>query len=283
MKDIIKKEEPQSLKSYIVSFIFSSLCSLALPVGLSFYFAPEKSLDYFHNTVQDKIDSVYSFKFEPIYEFGVDMLSEVPLMLKTEYDVLMIVTENVPPALETTASHLLWLDYRITLTLIAAIAIAGYFFPFQECKEWLINVIWGSVCIVSGFLPLDSGMEVLSDKDAGVYRMAVTLCAVIATLVANYLVVVVSWWAIDRSLSLLWRTIVRKLRRGKKEVEIKKGNNTEESSQQGVEETKRVEEEETTFRRDADEKVVTLEEEYKTSKKEGGEFFVPADTLTVQE
>lgn len=74
-----EKEEEQSLKGYIIGFIFNSLCSLALPVGLSFYFAPEKSMEYFQNTVQDKIDSVASIDWEAIYDFGMFSLSHYML------------------------------------------------------------------------------------------------------------------------------------------------------------------------------------------------------------
>lgn len=203
-----KKEEKESFKSYIISFIFNSLCSLALPVGLSFYFAPEKSMEFFHNTVQDKVDAVTGINWDFIYQFGLAIVNEVPPMLKTEYEVLSVIAVNIPPAISTTIFHLGDLDYRITLSLVSAITIAGWWFPFQELKDWLINVIWGSVCLVSGFLPLDSGMDVLADKEAGMYKMAVTLTSVIVTLAANYLVIITSCWCIEHLYAFLWSKFV---------------------------------------------------------------------------
>jgi len=209
------KEEKQSLKSWIISFIFSSLCSLALPVGLSFYFAPEKSFAYFQDTLQDKVDTVRALEFEHIYDLGVNIAQEIPPMLKTEYDVFLLIAESATPALQSTL-YLILLDYRVTLGLLAGVVIAAFVFPFQEAKDWIINVVWGSVCVVAGFLPLDSGMDVLADKEAGVYRMTVMICAVITTLIANYLVVIVGWWVVGKFMSVLWGFVSSKiLRRGK--------------------------------------------------------------------
>jgi len=207
-----KKEEKESFKSYIISFVFNSICSVALPVGMSFYFAPEKSMEYFQNTVQDKVDSVMGINWDAIYDFGVAIFNEVPPMLKTEYDVLSVIIENIPPAVGTAVYHLGSLDATlgtyIFFSLFFGLAIAYWFFPFQDVKEWITNVLWGSVCVVSGFLPLDSGMDVLADKEAGMYRMAVTLSGVIVTLVANYLVVIITWWILEKLLSLLWGGLV---------------------------------------------------------------------------
>lgn len=243
-----KEEKGEGLKSYILSFLFNSLCSIAIPVGLSFYFAPEKSWAYFQDTVQGKIDYVAGIEWQNIYDFVVSILEEVPPMLKTEYDVLVMITENVPPALQTTAYHAFYLDYRISLTLLLAIAIAGFFFPFQQTKDWLINVLWGSICVVSGFLPLDEGMDVIADKEAGMYKMTVILSAVALTLVANYLVVIVSWWIVAKILSAIWNTILSKIWRSKKskqeekvtDKKAKNSNNTKKAKENKKETQKNV-------------------------------------------
>jgi len=213
---------PQSIKGFILSFLLSSLCSIALPVGLSFYFAPEKSLAYFQDTVQDKVDMVRSIELSEIYALGANIASEVPPMLSMEYDVLKIIGQNAPPALRSTADSVVYLDYRITLSLVLAIAIGGYFFPFKECKDWIVNVVWGSVCLVAGFLPVDSGMDVLADKDAGMYKMTVMICAVILTLAANYLAVIVMWWLLGKVLSTSYRLIVRRKKGSSVKKDVKK-------------------------------------------------------------
>jgi len=225
MKDKKEDKPIQSLRSHIISFIFQSICSLAIPIALSFYFAPEKSFAYFQDTVKDKVDTVTSIQWEQVYDLGANILSEVPPMLQTELEVLALVVENVPPALNTAASHLIFFELHITLSILVAIAIAGYFFPFQECKDWLINVLWGSVCIVSGFLPLDSGMEVLADKEAGVYRVAVMLCAVIVTLAVNYIVIAGTWYLVGRLFSILWNNLTRKFKKQEVKKEWKKSSN----------------------------------------------------------
>jgi len=237
------KEEKESFKSYIIGFIFNSICSVALPVSMSFYFAPEKSMEYFQNTVQDKVDSVLGINWDAIYEFGVAVYNEIPPMLKTEYDVLSVILENIPPAVSTAVYHIGSLDATIGtyifLSLFFALAIAYWFFPFQEVKDWITNVLWGSICVVSGFLPLDSGMDVLADKEAGMYKMAVTLSGVISTLAANYLVVIISWWLIGKTFSFIWRGFVGLFTRKKntKTDKTDKHNNKSNSHDNHVEDS----------------------------------------------
>jgi len=225
-----EEKEKQGLKGYIISFIFSSLCSIALPVGLSFYFAPEKSLAYFQDTVQDKVDAVTGIELDHVRDLALNIAREIPPMLQMEYDVLFLLTENVPPALRTTSQSVILLDYRITLSIVAATAIAGFFFPFQECKDWLINVVWGSICIVAGFLPLDSGMEVLADKEAGVYRMTVMICSVIVVLAANYLTVIIGWWLLGKIISVLYRILSKPFRGNKGKITKNKTTKLSEES-----------------------------------------------------
>jgi len=234
-------EEGSSLTSQVLSFIFNSLCSLALPVGLSFYFAPDKSWQYFEDTVQGKIDEVRAIRFEHIYETVLDVLKEIPPMLETEKQVFLLFCDAAPPAFAASFEHFISLDYRILIALVTILLITGYFFPWKACKEWIMKILWGSLCVVAGFLPIDSGLEVLEDKDAGPYKMIVMFCSVIVALVTNYIAAVTSWWILTKSLSRLWRYVKgsKKDKKGdvkkggsgkkdKKETKDKKGNQKEE-------------------------------------------------------
>jgi len=222
-----KGEEKEGLKSYIISFIFSSLCSIAIPVALSFYFVPERSWEYFEHTVQDQLDGIREIRWENIYNTILDVLKELPPMFETEKGVLLAIGEAAPPALTASFNQFTSLDYRIIIALALFVLIFGFIFMkywWKACKEWILNVLWGSVCVVAGFLPIDSGMDVLDDKEAGPYKMIVMVGAVALMLITNYIVVVSLWWIFTFSLSYLWRSLFgrsKEEKAAKKKKEVK--------------------------------------------------------------
>lgn len=103
-------------------------------------------------------------------------------------------------------------------------------FPWNKLVEWVTGTIWRTILLLLSILPLDDGLETLSDQEvlldnvpnseilisnqAGNYDIFITVGAVALTLGINYLVWWGSWWFFRQACSFTITTFSASCERG---------------------------------------------------------------------
>eukprot|EP01119_Soliformovum_irregulare_P005353 TRINITY_DN17121_c0_g1_i1.p1 TRINITY_DN17121_c0_g1~~TRINITY_DN17121_c0_g1_i1.p1 ORF type:complete len:275 (+),score=93.39 TRINITY_DN17121_c0_g1_i1:61-885(+) len=188
----------------IVDMVTDQLFSMVIPVAVLSYAAPQKSVDFIMQTAQSKYDQIQSINFEAIGTGISDVFNKTVPMLQTEVDVMKVVADETPQYVEQAYAYAELIPWEWWAGFGAVIVLIGLCIPWRRISEWLSASVWRTVLLLTTVLPLDEGLDVLEDKEAGNYAIMVTISSILCTLAINYAILWVTWWIV--------RTILRKIR-----------------------------------------------------------------------
>jgi hypothetical protein len=204
-----EKEEEESFVKQVSSQVADYLFSLVVPVAILTYVAPQKSLNYIADNAYSKVSMVTDIDMEVVWNTTSDLFNKTVPMLQMEGEVLgqlieksddFIVSVYNSPWIDTLVSY-----WQYTAGVLAVLALVMLLFPWRKLVDWVAGSIWRTIILFMGVLPLDDGLETLSDKETGNYEVFIVIGAVALTLLINYLTWCLVWWGIRSLTSLVLR------------------------------------------------------------------------------
>jgi len=218
-----KKEESDEDESYTSKafhFALDYVFSMIIPIAILVYAAPNKSVDFIVDSVKEKADLVLDVNLDDVQEAIVQIYKEMLPMLNAELEAFKAVASQ-PWGTYLGAAYE-WVEvlpWQAIAVVSVVLLLAILFFPWRILANWAANTIWRTAFLFIGMMPVDDGVSLLSDKEAGNYQVFVVVAAALLTLIANYLSWVLFWFL----LRLTFRGIVRLLRGSPNRVDAKKG------------------------------------------------------------
>jgi len=215
-----ENEEDESYTSKAFHFAVDYVFSMIIPIAILVYAAPNKSVDFIVDSVKEKADLVLDVNLSDITDALSSIFEEMIPMLQAELDAFKAVASQPWASYFTSAySWLEVLPWQVVAGVSVVLLLAVVFFPWRILATWVANTIWRTAFLFIGMMPVDDGVSLLSDKEAGNYRIFVVVAAALLTLIANYVTWVLFWVVLRFS----FRGFVRLIRGSpKKSVDAKK-------------------------------------------------------------
>lgn len=194
-----ESKEELSFTKQVASQVVDYLFSLAVPVAILTYVAPQKSFNFIADSAYSKAAMLRDFDLNIIWNTTADLINETIPMLQTEREVIGHIIEQSDDYLISVYQYP-WLDFLQTqwpyaLAAFVALVITLLLVPWQRISDWVTDVIWRTIVLFLGVLPLDGGIGQLNeDKESGNYEVFIVAGAVALTLGVNYLVWRGAWW-----------------------------------------------------------------------------------------
>jgi len=189
-----ENEEDESYTSKAFHFALDYVFSMIIPVAILVYAAPNKSVDFIVDSVKEKADLILDVNFSDIQEAFYSIFEEMLPMLQAELDAFKAVASQ-PWATYFSAAYS-WVEvlpWQAVAVVSVVLLLAVLFFPWRILATWTANTIWRTAFLFIGMMPVDDGVSLLSDKEAGNYRVFVVVAAALLTLIANYVSWVLFW------------------------------------------------------------------------------------------
>eukprot|EP01113_Clastostelium_recurvatum_P017064 TRINITY_DN1999_c0_g1_i1.p1 TRINITY_DN1999_c0_g1~~TRINITY_DN1999_c0_g1_i1.p1 ORF type:complete len:260 (+),score=51.00 TRINITY_DN1999_c0_g1_i1:78-857(+) len=191
-----KGEDKPSLFRQATDYVVEYVFSLVIPVSILLYAAPGKTLDYVAGSVEEKVAFFLDVGWEDVVHALTSVLHETLPMLETEWDVIVKVLGHLPTYLRMVFDWTTLLPYEYLAVAGVLALISALIFPYKTLKGWIGKTMWRTIVLFLGVMPVDDGMALLADKEAGNYRILVVISAILCTIAANYLAWTLSWVAL---------------------------------------------------------------------------------------
>jgi len=193
-KKVEENEEDESYTSKAFHFAVDYVFSMIIPVAILVYAAPNKSVDFIVDSVKEKADLVLDVNLSDVTDAFSSIFEEMIPMLQAELDAFKAVASQ--PWATYFSSAYEWLEvlpWQVVAGVSVVLLLAILFFPWRLLASWVANTIWRTAFLFIGMMPVDDGVSLLSDKEAGNYRIFVVVAAALLTLIANYVTWVLFW------------------------------------------------------------------------------------------
>jgi len=189
-----ENEEEGSIVSKALRFALDYIFSMIIPVAILVYAAPNKSVDFVVESVKEKADLVLDVNFADVQDAITEVFKETLPMFEAEIQAINTVFSQPWGTYFSGAySWVEVLPWQVAAGSATVLLLAVLFFPWRSLATWTANTVWRTVFLFIGMMPVDDGVSILSDKEAGNYRIFVTVAAAILTLIANYLTWILFW------------------------------------------------------------------------------------------
>eukprot|EP01111_Echinosteliopsis_oligospora_P017904 TRINITY_DN794_c0_g1_i1.p1 TRINITY_DN794_c0_g1~~TRINITY_DN794_c0_g1_i1.p1 ORF type:complete len:306 (+),score=127.14 TRINITY_DN794_c0_g1_i1:90-1007(+) len=198
-----EEEEEESMLRKVVGAVGEYVFSLVIPVAILLYAAPQKSTDYILDSVKSKVSFVETITWEDVTMAITSVYKEVVPLVATEVEMISSALQHLPYYFNYFVSFVMVQEWKYVAAAAVLLLIVFAIFPWRTVTGWLAKTLWRSVSLCLGLLPLEDGADVLTDREAGNYRIAIVGAAVIITLIGNYAVLTFFWWFLRYSLRSL--------------------------------------------------------------------------------
>jgi len=216
-------DEDQSLFRQALGMVTDYVFSMIIPVGILLYAAPHKSTEFIADSVKSKVSAISEIGLEDVTFAATSTYEKALPMLQSEVEFIQSLYHTVPTYFESVSKFLTLVPWEYMAGASAVLLVALLFFPWHVITKRVSNTIWRTVGLFVGLMPLDDGLDVLSDKETGNYQIVIVFAAILATIVVNFLAFwlvriilrfvgsVIAGW----SKSLFFATVGRPLRKSK--------------------------------------------------------------------
>jgi hypothetical protein len=212
-----KEQEEETLVQKVTSQVADYMFSLVVPVGILMYAAPQKSLTYIVDNAKEQVSSLADFDFEVAWNATVDLVERTVPILQMEGEVISNAAAQVPDyAISVYQSE--WLDtlaayWQYCAGVLVVLAIIMALFPWRRLIDWIAQSAWRTAMLFVGVLPLDDGLDSISDKETGTYEIVLVGASILLTLAINYAGLVGTWWLLKKALLFLFAGIAKLAKR----------------------------------------------------------------------
>jgi len=211
------EEEEGSYLKQAGQFVMDYVIDMIIPVAILFYAAPGKSVDFIVDNLQEKLDMVTGINFSDVWEAIVNVYTEMLPMLSAELEVLKTVLSQPWASyfnvVYSWVEILPWYVYAVSGVVLL---LAFIFVPWRTIAEQIGKTVWRTVFLFIGMMPVDDGFSLLSDKDAGNYRIFIVVAAALLTLITNYLLWLLFWASLRFFSRGIWSMVWNKGKGGLK-------------------------------------------------------------------
>eukprot|EP00026_Physarum_polycephalum_P015195 Phypoly_transcript_15822.p1 GENE.Phypoly_transcript_15822~~Phypoly_transcript_15822.p1 ORF type:complete len:251 (+),score=45.78 Phypoly_transcript_15822:106-858(+) len=208
-----KEEEPEeTLVQKVTSQVADYLFSLVVPVGILLYVAPQKSLSYIVDNAKEQVSSITEFDFEVAWNATKDLAGKTLPLLQMEGEAISHAAEQVPGYVSTVYNsewlNLLQEYWQYAAGVVVLLAIVLSLFPWGKLIDWVAQSAWRTVMLFVGVLPLDDGLDSISDNESGTYDIVLVGGSILLTLAINYGALLATCWLIKKALLFIFAGIV---------------------------------------------------------------------------
>jgi len=208
-----KKEEEETLVTQVTSQVVDYLFSLVVPVGILLYVAPQKSLTYIVDNAKEQVSAITEFDFGVAWNATLDLVDRTVPILQTEGEAISSAAGQVPGYF-TAVYESEWLNvlqeyWQYCAGVLVVLMIIMSIFPWRKLKDWIAQSAWRTVMLFVGVLPLDDGIDSISDNETGTYEIVLVGGSIILTLAINYVALLATWWLIKKILLFIFSGIVK--------------------------------------------------------------------------
>jgi len=197
----------------VTSQVADYLFSLVVPVGILLYVAPQKSLTYIVDSAKEQVSAITEFDFEVAWNATKDLVERTVPILQTEGEAISDVAQQVPDYVVSVYQSE-WLGtlqeyWQYALGVAAILAIIMMIFPWKKLMDWVAQSAWRTAMLFVGVLPLDDGLDSISDNETGTYEIVLVAGSILLTLAINYGALLATRWLIKKTLLFIFSGIVK--------------------------------------------------------------------------